>query len=142
MHQNFSEKAEFVGLVSFQGNTSELTPLQRLLFTTDLAFFDTEATDDLIEIVKTMPRLQRLTLSDSELDDRRLLKLANIPSLKYVNAMGTDVTAEGILEFRRQRPEVRLSVSYDEEFIKQYQRLKALSAVPPRPSTADDEFDN
>jgi hypothetical protein len=54
------------------------------------------------------PRLEILHLQGTPLDDKQLLQLAKLPSLRRINVSRTKVTSDGVAAFGRMRPDVEV----------------------------------
>lgn len=121
--REFFLTADFVSIVEFTGDVNRLEPLVELPHAETVALFNSQISPELIDILDRMPRLKSLNLSDSDLNNEGLVSLAGLRHLEYVNAMGTSVTADGILEFKAKRPDCGISVSVDVPFLEHYQRL-------------------
>ena len=63
-----------------------------------------DITDDQMQILSQMPKLQRLELGNTEISDNGLLHLANSKFLKNIGLMETNVTKRGVDEFLKAKP--------------------------------------
>lgn len=107
-----------VSIVEFTGRTLDLSPLERLDTVKALSYVNASVDDDLIEVFMEMEALDSLNLSDTNVGDRALERLAGKPNLRYLNVMGSKVTPEGVKAFNAARGDCILSVSPDTEFMK------------------------
>ena len=93
-------------LVSSSG-MKELQPLQSLR---DLRLAQVEGIDDqAVAAFVEMDYLETLDLAETQISDQSLPDLGRITSLKQLFVGGSRVTAEGVAEFRRQYPKVRIT---------------------------------
>lgn len=69
---------------------------------------DTQVTDAGMTHLATMPELRKLDLDGTRVTDAGLLKLAACPRIEQISVVATGVTAEGVAEFGRHRPTIRV----------------------------------
>jgi Leucine-rich repeat (LRR) protein len=65
--------------------------------------------DEIVEIVNELPDLESLYLSGTALSDDGLQALAGRESLRAVSVGATEVTAAGVQEFQKRRPQVAVT---------------------------------
>jgi len=81
----------------------------------DLRLAQVDGVDDqAVAAFVEMDRLETLDLAETQISDRSLPDLGRIKNLKKVFVGGSRVTAEGVAEFRRQRPQVQIAWWADE----------------------------
>ena len=115
-------KIELVSIVEFRGEPEELQLLRELSIP-HLAFVHADVTSEVVDILVEIPDLQMLNLSDTNVGDDALERLEKLPDLEYLNVMGSSVTPQGVQDFIEHRPDCKLSVVSDTEFMKWLNRL-------------------
>ncbi len=115
-------KIELVSIVEFRGEPVELQSL-RELSVPHLAFVHAGVTSELVDILVEIPDLRMLNLSDTNVSDDALDRFEKLPDLEYLNVMGSGVTPKGVRDFIEHRPDCKLSVVSDTEFMKWLNRL-------------------
>lgn len=144
---NLWQRADLVSFVEYQGDSAQLELLTELTSVRELAFVHAHVDSKLIDVVMRMPSLQRLNLSDTDVDDQALERLVTNPHLRYVNIMGSRATPEAVQAFCDARPDCKLSVAPDTEFMTWLNRLfeeqasAAQSAIPSTAHPADRSSD-
>lgn len=113
-----------VSIVEFEGNASDLEPLADLGYVESLSFVNASVTPEFVEVLMLMPSLQRLNLSDTDVDDAAMERLRTKDSLAYINIMGSKVTPEAVREFQKLRPDCTLSVRLDNGFMTWLKQLQ------------------
>ncbi len=86
------------------GYLRSLTTLRQL----DLSL--TAITDAGLEALLELPRLDTLWLGGTEVSDAGLIRLAAIATLEDIHAINTSVTAQGVHEFKRLRPDCNVHI--------------------------------
>lgn len=121
--EDFFQRAEMVSFVEYEGETSNLEPLLALESVRELSYVHASVNPELVDLIMKMPNLEKLNLSDTDVDDRSLAKLVTKQSLSYVNIMGSKATPEAVQAFCDARPDCKLSVALDGEFMAWLNRL-------------------
>ena len=122
-------KVDFVAFVEFDGNRDVYKLLPELKHVKWVSFVNGNVDEALVTALGGMQQLEFLNLSDTDLDDRQLEQLCQIPSLKHINIGGTSVTPAGVQLYRELRPENTISSGFDPVFMEGLLRLMAMSGT-------------
>ncbi|MEM7473474.1 MAG: hypothetical protein AAF483_00640 [Planctomycetota bacterium] len=120
--QSIPPQIEMISIVEFDSEVEKLDALTHLEIP-HLAFVNAEVTPELVAILVKIPALQKLNLSDTNVDDSGLESLAQVESLAYLKVMGSKVTPAGVHAFHQARPDCILSVTPDSTFMQWLSRL-------------------
>lgn len=127
--EQFFAQADFVSFVEFRGGAAKLDVMVDLPYVRSVSFVNSEIPTGVLELFASLPQLEELNLSDTPLNDRQLDRISEISSLKYVNIMGTAVTAEAVLLFKKQRPDCAISSGLDPKYMNSLLRLMSMQAL-------------
>lgn len=89
----------------------ELQLLRKFYGIRSLILVNSRVSDASAEILVGMRELRVLRLEGTEISDRTLARLADLPRLEEIDVMGTRVTLDGVRAFQRHNPGVHIKTN-------------------------------
>lgn len=97
----------------YLGDITRLAPLAKLCTVTTVAIYNSPFGDEVVEYLLPLTSLEELNLYGTNLTDAGLLRLVALPQLQNLVVTHTKVTAEGVTQFSKKRPQCKIHTKDD-----------------------------